>query len=201
MSGARPLPHRISGNLALDLANTISWRGTPRETDHLADADAVVDWAKGAGLVGADCVVPDDTPDTLVVEVHRLRAAIASVGAAIAGQRRPDEWALAVIRDYAARSLAAGLLRGTPAELAFAPGDLIVGPVAWAAFDLLRGSELNRLKQCPPENCRWLFLDRSKNGSRRWCEMATCGNRAKARGHGKVSRLAVGLSAPERPAP
>jgi predicted RNA-binding Zn ribbon-like protein len=183
MSGARPLPHRISGNIALDLANTISWRGTLRETDHLADADAIIAWAIDAGLVDAERVLPDDARDVLVVEVHRLRAAIASVGAAIAGQSWPDERALAVIRDDAARSLAMGSLRGAPAELIFAPGDLIIGSVAWAAFDLLRGSELDRLKQCPPEDCRWLFLDRSKNGSRRWCEMATCGNRAKARRH------------------
>lgn len=197
MSGARLLPRRISGNLALDLANTISWRGTPGETDHLADADALIAWAKDAGLVAAECVVPDGTRDTLVVEVRRLRAAIASVGSAIADQRRPGERALAVIRDEAARSLAMGSLRGAPAKLIFAPGDLIIGPVAWAAFDLLRGSELDRLKQCPPEDCRWLFLDRSKNGSRRWCEMSTCGNRAKARRYEKVSRLAVGRSDPE----
>jgi len=75
--------------------------------------------------------------------------------------------------------LAAASLVGTPVRLDFVRDDRIVGPIAWAALDLLRGDELGRLKQCPPEDCRWLFIDRTKNGSRRWCEMATCGNRAK----------------------
>jgi len=47
----------------------------------------------------------------------------------------------------------------------------------------LRSDELDLLKRCPADNCRWLFLDRTKNRSRRWCDMATCGNQAKARKH------------------
>jgi predicted RNA-binding Zn ribbon-like protein len=181
MSGRRPLPRRISGNLALDLANTVSWRGTPRETDHLADPDAILAWSREAGLVGADHVVPEGEGEALLAEVHRLRSAVAAAGAAIAAKGRPDEAALAIIRDHAARSLAAASLGGAPAGLVFARDDAIVGPLAWAALDLLRGGELHRLKQCPPADCHWLFLDRSKNGSRRWCDMAACGNRAKAR--------------------
>ena len=59
----------------------------------------------------------------------------------------------------------------------------IVGTVAWAALDLFRGDELSRLKQCPPDDCQWLFIDRTKNASRRWCDMGTCGNRAKKQAH------------------
>jgi predicted RNA-binding Zn ribbon-like protein len=71
------------------------------------------------------------------------------------------------------------LLTGSPATIEFTHGDRILGPLAWAAVDLLRGDELNRLKRCPQHDCHWLFIDRTKNRSRRWCEMATCGNRAK----------------------
>lgn len=73
-------------------------------------------------------------------------------------------------------------------RLSFTGGDRIIGPVAWAALDLLRGSELDRLKQCPPHDCHWLFVDRTKNGSRRWCEMATFGERAK-RGERKTGPM------------
>jgi predicted RNA-binding Zn ribbon-like protein len=50
-------------------------------------------------------------------------------------------------------------------------------------MDLLRTGELTRLRQCPPDEggCGWLFLDRSRNGSRRWCRMADCGTEVKSR--------------------
>jgi predicted RNA-binding Zn ribbon-like protein len=42
---------------------------------------------------------------------------------------------------------------------------------------------LERVKICPADDCRWAFHDNSRNGSRQWCSMAVCGNRAKARAH------------------
>lgn len=176
-----PPLHRIAGNLALDLANTISWRGTEREIDHLADADAILAWAMDAGLVDANFSVSTTHRAALVDDVHRLGGAIDQAGAAIARGEALPARALATVRDLAARSFAAASLTGVPASIDFAHADRIIGPLAWAAVDLLRSDELDRLKQCPPNDCRWLFIDRTKNGSRRWCEMATCGNRAKRR--------------------
>ncbi|WP_217989620.1 CGNR zinc finger domain-containing protein [Sphingomonas lenta] len=171
----------MAGDLALDLANTIGWRGTLREIDYLADADDIAAWARMVGLVEPSYTVPDAARDALVADVHGLRAAIMDAGATIATGSTPRGESMATIRDMAARSLEVASLNGAPATLTFAPDDRIVGPLAWAALDLLRGSELDRLKQCPPNDCRWLFLDRTKNRSRRWCDMATCGNREKAR--------------------
>ncbi|HWT23248.1 MAG TPA: CGNR zinc finger domain-containing protein, partial [Solirubrobacteraceae bacterium] len=63
-------------------------------------------------------------------------------------------------------------------------------PVAVAAVDLLRDPErLARLKQCG--HCRWLFLDASRNRSRRWCSMEHCGTAAKIdarRARGRAAR-------------
>jgi predicted RNA-binding Zn ribbon-like protein len=54
--------------------------------------------------------------------------------------------------------------------------------VARSAADLLISeTTLAHLRECAAETCGWLFLDRSKNGSRRWCDMKVCGNRAKVR--------------------
>jgi predicted RNA-binding Zn ribbon-like protein len=175
------LPHRVAGNLALDFANTYSWRGTPREVDHLVDGGAILAWAKDAGLVDSRLTISPARQALLVEKVHHLRRAIEAVGVAIARRTPPPAQSLATIRDLASQSLAAASLVSTPVRLDFVRDDRIVGPIAWAALDLLRGVELGRLKQCPPEDCRWLFIDRTKNGSRRWCEMATCGNRAKKR--------------------
>ncbi|MDP1582193.1 MAG: CGNR zinc finger domain-containing protein [Bradyrhizobium sp.] len=176
-------PERIGGNLALDLANTISWRGTSRETDHLADADAILAWVRAVGLVPANFAIPAVRRRAFEADVHRLRDAVMRAGEAIAEGKPPPKGPLAAIRDLAAGSLAAATLRGAPIEISFAPEDRIVGALAWAALDLLRSNELDRLKRCPADNCHWLFLDRTKNRSRRWCDMATCGNQAKARKH------------------
>jgi predicted RNA-binding Zn ribbon-like protein len=61
----------------------------------------------------------------------------------------------------------------------------VLGPIALSAVDLFRGGQFERLKQCPGPSgdCGWLFFDRSKNNSRRWCEMSVCGNRVKVRRH------------------
>ncbi|MBE1528948.1 putative RNA-binding Zn ribbon-like protein [Sphingopyxis sp. OAS728] len=177
MSKPIDLPHRVAGNLALDLANTISWRGTPREIDCLADAEGLAAWAQALGLIDSA-----DAPALYAFEeVRALRTAIIAAGSAVAAGAAPDVSATETVARLAARSLAAASLDGIPATIAFAPEDRILGPLAWAALDLFRGDELARLKQCPPDDCRWLFIDRTKNGSRRWCDMASCGNRAKAR--------------------
>jgi predicted RNA-binding Zn ribbon-like protein len=59
----------------------------------------------------------------------------------------------------------------------------LLWPVARAAASLLTSAQLPRVRECAGHPCGWLFLDHSKNGSRRWCDMASCGNRAKARRH------------------
>ena len=56
-------------------------------------------------------------------------------------------------------------------------------PIAHEAAELLTANELGRVRECPGPNCGWLFLDMSKNRSRRWCSMEVCGNAAKARRH------------------
>src|SRR5579859_9602 len=58
--------------------------------------------------------------------------------------------------------------------------DGVLWPLLWAAADLLVSEQLAQVKICEGEACGWLFLDTSRNQSRRWCSMADCGNRAKA---------------------
>ena len=55
--------------------------------------------------------------------------------------------------------------------------------LAQSASDLLVSEDAERVKDCGDPTCRWLFLDLSKNHTRRWCDMKTCGNRMKARRH------------------
>jgi len=63
----------------------------------------------------------------------------------------------------------------------------VLWPIIRAFSDLVTSEEINRIKQC--SNCGYLFLDNSKNKSRRWCSMEICGNRVKARRHARKTRL------------
>ena len=58
--------------------------------------------------------------------------------------------------------------------------DWILNPIIRSAADLMVSEELKKIKKCADPICGWLFLDISRNRSRRWCDMKDCGNRAKA---------------------
>jgi len=173
---SQPSLHRVGGNLALDFANTVSWRATDRETDHIATVDGLLHWAAESGLIAGDADFPANALET----AHGLRNAIRTVTeAALAQEERPRE--AAIILDVFRKCLESAHFDGIPARILFrASAAEILGPIALAAVDLLRGDMLARLKMCPQDDCHWLFLDTTKNGSRRWCDMASCGNRAKA---------------------
>jgi predicted RNA-binding Zn ribbon-like protein len=101
----------------------------------------------------------------------------------------PDPAALERLNGELARTL--GLARVMPAEggysWSWAEGDALddmLAPIARAAADMLvDDAELSRVRICAADDCDWLFLDTTKNRSRQWCSMASCGNRAKARRH------------------
>ena len=65
--------------------------------------------------------------------------------------------------------------------------DAVLGPIVHSAGDLLQSEELRHVKECP--GCGWLFLDTSKNQSRRWCSMNTCGVRDKMRRYHKRKQV------------
>ena len=176
------LLHRVGGNLALDFANTISWRATNRETDHIATGEGLLRWAAHSDLVRAGTAYAPIS-DPLLTTAQELRHAIrAAMEKVLAGEEAAQD--RAVILDILRHSLGSAKLTGVPAHIDFIdPADEIVGTIALAAVDLLRDARLARLKMCPNDDCHWLFLDMTKNRSRRWCDMASCGNRAKVAHH------------------
>jgi predicted RNA-binding Zn ribbon-like protein len=127
------------------------------------------------------------TGDTLLLSAMRLRCAVTAVGAAFAARAAPSSRHLDVVKRAGVAALGAGRIVTDANRAAFRfdfggapPEAALLGTIAWAAIDLFRSDQLPRLKQCPACDCRWLFLDTTRNGSRRWCDMATCGNRNKA---------------------
>lgn len=117
---------------------------------------------------------------------------------ALLESRTPD---LAQITARWANAAPRAALRMTSGGARIQAAPLIPDRLAFAAIDLLTGLDLTRLRACPPDDggCGWLFLDHSRNNSRRWCVMADCGTQAKSRkltARRRSERIAARGSAP-----
>jgi predicted RNA-binding Zn ribbon-like protein len=184
------------GALCLDFANTARWTGPPRED--LPAYDALLAWSEQAGLLEkADArairSLAEENPHrgrAVLERARKLREAVHRTFAAVAAKKRARPEDLVTIERAAAE--AAAHFRIVPRNGGFgwevAPDsaralERPLWPVARSAADLLTSGDLSTVRECALETCSWLFLDRSKNQKRRWCDMKVCGNRSKARRH------------------
>jgi predicted RNA-binding Zn ribbon-like protein len=170
----------VGGHLALDLANTVAPRPPAAvELEFLPDLPAVLEWSQRRGVVtvGEAAQIRQDPGDTLA-DVHRLRTL---VGETLAGRELDTlsrRWSEAVGRS---RLQPSG--PGATVVVGTEPATMIGDRLAVALIDLLRDADLTHLRACPLDEggCGFLFLDRSRNQSRRWCSMADCGTNAKVK--------------------
>ncbi|MGQ0649528.1 MAG: CGNR zinc finger domain-containing protein [Gemmatimonadaceae bacterium] len=184
----------IGERLWLDFVNTDEIRRGAR-SDLLRDFDALVHFLEETGTLDHERCAgmrrraqqqPAGAAAALV-EARRTRAALRAL-AERGAQSDKARWdALSEINRVLGRS--AGTRRLEPRSdgsfmRSFVPvGDAFAGliiPVVESAADSLIGGELGRVRRCCDARCTRVFLDHTRNGRRRWCEMATCGNRAKA---------------------
>lgn len=183
------------GKLALDFANTVDWHASDHPEESLHRYEDLVAWGLKAGTVSSDeasalrrsAAREPEVAGAILEQARALREVIYRIFAGVAGDRAPDPSDLAALN--AALGDALPHLALAPESGGFAwvwretGGALerVLWPVAKSAAVLLTSDVLDRVRQCADENCGWLFLDMSKNRSRRWCDMKSCGNRAKAR--------------------
>ena len=117
-----------------------------------------------------------------MTRLRALREDLYLLICAIVRDERPDERHLDRMRRWYGAAVAAGELREADGRLVLDwPDDHLErpgSPLAEAAWNLLTDTALDRVKMCPAAGCGWLFLDRSKGGTRRWCSMDGCGVRA-----------------------
>jgi predicted RNA-binding Zn ribbon-like protein len=183
------------GALALDFANTVGGTHVRPTHDHLRSYGDIVSFAVLAGGV------PPDAAKRLAARAERdprraeavyelgiaLRESIWAVFSALASGDSPRDADLDLIADAAADGAARSRLVYDKAGVSWslpADSDELDRPlwdIARSAADLLTSGDHERIKQCASTTCEWVFLDRSRNRSRRWCDMSDCGNRAKAR--------------------
>ena len=181
----------IAGNLALDLVNTVACRAdAAKMQDHLQRAEDVRRWATQAQL--PEWVATASGPRlgaTAVRHVRQVREQLFAVFHAIAhGDPIPAD-ALARVGTALEECSARRRLSTDGDEVRWTwqasarRTDQLLHPVLTAAIDLLTSGPRGLVRQCEDAGCGWLFLDRSNARKRRWCSMADCGNRNKARNH------------------
>jgi predicted RNA-binding Zn ribbon-like protein len=179
----------VGGHLALDLVNTVEPRILNTEgRDQLTSPAALLTWARRTSLLdeaeGEQVAATwKQVPDAALKDLRaskELREWLFVALSALLASRTPD-FAPITARWAKAAQRAALQMTSEGARLQAAP--LIPDRLAFAAVDLLTGLDLTRLRACPPDDggCGWLFLDQSRNNSRRWCVMADCGTAVKSR--------------------
>ena len=189
------------GVVSLDFVNTVGSRLTDRPSEYLRSYEDLLDWATQAGLLSPEeteglsrqaKLDPEGARETLSRALALREALHRVISRAIAGESQDETDLSALNREL---SVALSHLRVMPADGTYGwgwdwsgddGGALLDSPlwsVAKSAAELLTSPKLGRVKLCAGEDCGWVFLDESRNGSRRWCDSRDCGNRERVRRH------------------
>lgn len=185
----------LGGDAALDFVNTASQWSSGDPVDRLGDLSGLAAWAEAAGL--GDTVDLARMKDAarrrpaeaaaVFADAVSFRASLQRIFEAAAHGRRADRGDLAALKDRTCRARGFRALEQTDdgfRERWTKDAPVLETPlmaIALSAEKLLKEGCLDRLHVCGGADCEWMFLDLSKNASRRWCSMATCGNSAKVK--------------------
>jgi predicted RNA-binding Zn ribbon-like protein len=185
----------VALGVALDFVNTLE-HSRDYDTEHLPSGTSLVAWLADHGMLGraeaADMSARYErsgpAADRAIADARGLRKALRAVIDARVAERPPRASELDVVNRWLRRRAALRLVPGADGlALTTDPGDDPVrgalGRLAESAARGLVGDDPHRLRVCANDECRWVYYDTSKGGRRKWCDMAVCGNRAKARRH------------------
>jgi predicted RNA-binding Zn ribbon-like protein len=184
----------VGGNAALDLVNTVSgWNFDPE--DWVPDIDGFLAWARTCGVLdqeeqrAAARHARNSPPaaERVLASMKELRFALRGLVNALEHRRPAQPSDLSVIDEWRRRLAVSEHVIARRDKIDFTISrdisalDLPGLRVTAASLSLLKDFPAARIKTCAAPDCGWKFMDQSKNRSRRWCDMAVCGNLAKAR--------------------
>ncbi len=181
--------------MCLDFVNTVGAITSDTPTEYLPDYAALVVWSMHAELLSdataqhllAVAAQQPAASASVVQHAHQLRALLHRVFGAVAKDEQVSAADLATFNSFVAGALAHMQVAptGTGYTWTWADDritlDRMLWPLVRSAAELLVTGDLSRVRVCGGERCGWLFVDTSKNRSRRWCDMQACGNVAKVR--------------------
>ena len=182
--------------MCLDFVNTLAYRGSSK-TESLHTLADLIQWCSNAGAASARLAEKirawserhPKRGSEIFGDAIVLREAIYRIFHAVVGDANPGTADLELLNRALSDAPSRVTLQratggfGWQVEEDKPSAAVMLAPVLWSAGDLLVGLQLARVRECSNEKCLWLFLDDSKNGTRRWCSMQACGNRAKAHRH------------------
>jgi predicted RNA-binding Zn ribbon-like protein len=184
----------VGGDAVLDFINTMTGRnGRPR--DWIASYAGLADWAalvdllpkRLCGRLKESALRSPSEAASALSSARDLRELLFGVLTQLITDRRAPAADLALLHTYWCRSIEKHTLQPVEGSIrlilptASAALDSITDLLAIRAVDLVRNLPASRFRMCSGPNCAWLFIDSSKAGRRRWCDMATCGNASKTR--------------------
>jgi predicted RNA-binding Zn ribbon-like protein len=172
----------VAGHVALDFANTLDNRYHPAGSiELLPTQERFLAFARQSGILSAQ-QARQPTAQHSLDRVIDLREALHFLFHSVVAKEPAPRASLKTLNRVLAEARAAQMLvweKGSFEWRSLKP----VAPlhaIAFAAAELLTSPDRVHVRECSADTCRWFFLDRSKNHSRRWCDMKVCGNRAKA---------------------
>lgn len=194
--GIERWPQR-GGVACLDFANTVAFRPIGKPQDGLCTYDDLLTWSRMAGLLSleeADCLstqAQHDEPASIAAldSGRDLREAIFETFQALSAGEPADPKHLAAISGHRVDGMKHATLKMQPDGFVFAVTPDVqtltrpLWQIAESATQVLLSDDWRRVRLCPGDDCGWLFLDQTKNGNRRWCDSADCGNRARGRAY------------------
>lgn len=192
---AEPVFELSGGHPALDFANTVDNRPSPRRKELLNSCADLIAWARQAGLLSSRQAAtlsrqarrsPDQARELLRRAVTLREALYETLSARVAGKPLPGAALATVNRVLPGVLKRSHLVRengGFKWEFSGATPRLeqLLWSIGRVIADFLTSENLPSLRECAADECGWLFLDHSRNRSRRWCNMKVCGNRDKVR--------------------
>jgi predicted RNA-binding Zn ribbon-like protein len=192
-----------AGLLPLDFANTAEWHASPQPDDRLLNYELLIDWSMQAGLLSTKVAntlleiaksSPMEAEQTLRHAIE-VRETIYRLFSSTANQKTPSPEDLQILNQALSQAMSHLRIINTQDRFAYAwsVGDDGLGRMLWpilqSTAELLTSTDLKRIGECADDRgCGYLFFDTSRNHSRRWCSMESCGNRAKAQRHYQRSK-------------
>jgi predicted RNA-binding Zn ribbon-like protein len=196
---ARDHTHKLSLEDTFDFLNTIEWENGFLE-DHFVSFDDATAWLLERGIVHRWRVASDRptgaAADGALAKIRSVRAALREVSDAVVHGHSADPAALAEVnRALQARERIELVAAADGVTVGHSHvGDAIDDALARLAeplVDEIQAGRADRVRICDNDTCRWIFYDESRAGRRRWCDMASCGNRAKAARHRARAKAAA----------
>jgi predicted RNA-binding Zn ribbon-like protein len=187
-----------SGNLVLDFANTTEFHASDHPDEHINSYTDLLSWAESAGLLthSEGMALLDRSnkePEAALIVLEKaleFRELIYRIFSSIASDQRPSQADLSVFNEELTKSLKNTFIINNEHGYSWGWQNMkaslgsMLWPIAREAANLLTSQDLNRIGECADDRgCGYLFVDTSRNRSRRWCSMEDCGNRAKAQRH------------------